>query len=1028
MKARFIQIFSHLGVTLINIVFGIFLYSGVEAQVHITDLYTRPEWKTGHIDVQAKLFDDTKAITNVTCVFTVAPGVGGETLNTVVLKVRMENGSGLARVQLTVPDFCLWDIKSPFLYRVSVAAQGAGKDKSVEQSTRCGFRDFRFEQGYFRLNGQRIFIHGVLIGHDTPFSPVKPYDASVLRKEMIQLKTMGFNMVRYLGGMVQLEQLNLADEIGLLVYEEHNAAWLLKQSPTMVERYDTALTDMIHRDRNHPSIVIWGLLNEEGHTPLFHHVINCLPLIRELDDSRLVFLNSGRLDGHTREAQGPRGSGAATWRADWMLAPNVSYNDTDKPITRFEVDYGGGSSLNLQGSTWVPKQVALHPGLNGEYSVVRWTAPVSGRYKVAATFSAIAPHVHSDVHIMQGGKLIYNSIIYKEEKMSITGYSNNVTVAKGENIDAVVGNGNEFPCREGVNSTCICDNTALNMTVTSTDGKSYDLAKDFSTTQNPNGAWSYGYLPAGPQLDTAKFAVYRILPNELNLITGTLSNPGSKEWEDVLSDRHRYVRIPYTAAYINELRNLSDEKCPVFLTECGAGSGIDLARLSRLCTMNGVKDAFGTQLQWFLEDWQQWKMAETFGTPEEYFRQSIAAAAAKRSACINAVRSNPHLVGQIVTGNPDDWTGLGLMTTFDEPKPGSLDAVIEGLAPVRWCLFVEPTNIYSHSPVKLEAVLANEDKLQAGDYPVSVRVLGPDGHLVFEWKVKVKISDSQEKAPFAIPVFGEDITIDGPTGRYQFLVDFEQGAAGTGGRTEFYMTNPKDMPIVNSTVTLWGDDPKLVQWLKTQGIVTRNYEPNQQNRREVILAACNPAAPGGREAFRELSLHIARGSTVVFLCPEIFDREGDPAGWVPLVKKGALADIGNPVWPKDEWTTRHPIFEGLPCGGLMDQTYYLDLIGDLAWVGRLLDKPLFVQDVPTEAVAGAINTSSGYESGLMVAVYDLGAGHFILNTLRILDNLGSNPVAERLLRNMLNYASRDVSKPVVTLSSDFDAQLKAMGL
>jgi len=63
-----------------------------------------------------------------------------------------------------------------------------------------------------------------------------------------------------------------------------------------------------------------------------------------------------------------------------------------------------------------------------------------------------------------------------------------------------------------------------------------------------------------------------------------------------------------------------------------------------------------------------------------------------------------------------------------------------------------------------------------------------------------------------------------------------------------------------------------------------------------------------------------------------------------------------------------------------------------------------------------------------VSVYNLGAGRFILNTLRIRENLGKDPVAERLLRNMLRYAARDVSKPLVELPDDFDAQLKAMGL
>jgi len=55
-------------------------------------------------------------------------------------------------------------------------------------------------------------------------------------------------------------------------------------------------------------------------------------------------------------------------------------------------------------------------------------------------------------------------------------------------------------------------------------------------------------------------------------------------------------------------------------------------------------------------------------------------------------------------------------------------------------------------------------------------------------------------------------------------------------------------------------------------------------------------------------------------------------------------------------------------------------------------------------MAGAIKASQDYSSGLMLAVYESDAGRFILNTLLIRENLGSNPAAERLLRNLLNYA------------------------
>ena len=64
----------------------------------------------------------------------------------------------------------------------------------------------------------------------------------------------------------------------------------------------------------------------------------------------------------------------------------------------------------------------------------------------------------------------------------------------------------------------------------------------------------------------------------------------------------------------------------------------------------------------------------------------------------------------------------------------------------------------------------------------------------------------------------------------------------------------------------------------------------------------------------------------------------------------------------------------------------------------------------------------------MLAVYKLGAGRFILNSLRVRQTLGRDPVAERLLRNMLRYAAEELDKPPVELPADFEEQLEILGL
>ena len=88
-----------------------------------------------------------------------------------------------------------------------------------------------------------------------------------------------------------------------------------------------------------------------------------------------------------------------------------------------------------------------------------------------------------------------------------------------------------------------------------------------------------------------------------------------------------------------------------------------------------------------------------------------------------------------------------------------------------------------------------------------------------------------------------------------------------------------------------------------------------------------------------MARQIARGSTAVFISPDVFRDGEDPLRWVPLVKKGTLVDLsGGWVFPKDDWARKHPIFDGLPSGGMLDYTVFREIVPDRAWAG--LESPV----------------------------------------------------------------------------------------
>jgi len=370
--------------------------------------------------------------------------------------------------------------------------------------------------------------------------------------------------------------------------------------------------------------------------------------------------------------------------------------------------------------------------------------------------------------------------------------------------------------------------------------------------------------------------------------------------------------------------------------------------------------------------------------------------------------------------------GEGQFTAFREPKPGTWDAIFDGFYPVRWCTFAEPVSVYSGSKVLLEAVLSNEDSARPGEYPARLLVVDPNNHTIMDRTITVTIPGRENgKDPaYVIPVFREEVPVAGPTGKYRFRVTFQKGVAAAGGEADFYVTNPADMPAVETEVALWGDDPELATWLQQNGIKAQPYQPGPSTTRQVVLVSNAPNAGGTPDAWRDLATRIAQGSTAIFLCPDVFKKEDKDLGWLPLANKGGLYMVSEytfpQVYPKDEWAKKHPLFDGLPCGGLMDYTFYREIIPDIRYGG---------QDTPNEAVAGSFRTShpGAYWCDTMLSVCKFGEGRFILNALRVRQELGHDPTAERLLRNMLRYAATDAGKPTAPDPGELTKLLTSIG-
>ncbi len=984
----------------------------ITAPVRIEDLYLKPDWKSGAIDAEVAVLSALEERAKVTLELSAAPAASGETLDLRTVDSEIPPGRTVLSARVHVPDFRLWQLEDPVLYRVTARIAREGSDSVDEKSARCGFRDFRFQDGYFRLNGKRIYLKSAHFGGDSPLTGIVPFDRGMVRRDFLELKLMGFNMARCISGLERRHVMDLADEIGLMVYDECFAAWCVSPSPKLAERWLRATAGMILRDRNHPSVVIWGLLNETPNGPVFSLAVESLPRLKLLDDTRVFMLNSGRFDGQLFDA--PPGADAdrrPELPEAWVLGRGFQVPFVARNVRGADVEYDG--TIFPAGS------LSLHVGMSGELAVLRFSAPADGEYRVRAEFRGIAgppaggPKTTGAVYVLAGSQKLVEDAINCRGRGNETSYEGKLLLRRGQTVGIVSGSG-----VGAFNS----DTTGADVVLVGPDGGVHDAAKDWSIRKgNPNGPWTYGWMPPG-EPDPSKFAPFEGTFDGVRKSIGSLSNPGAAWWEDVLADKHPYQPCPHTASVIRTLRTIDGGPRPLFISEYGFGSANNLTHLLGHYDQVDIPYAFDRAtldavFRRFREDWDRWRLADDFGNMESYFRQCVAMEAMGRLLGTSAIRSNPHVIAHSLTACHDTVLAAeGLITSFREPKPGVHDAMRDAWSPLRFSAFAEPLQVWKGGTAHVEVALVNEDALRPGKYTARIQVLGPAGYKALDAEAAVDVPEAlpRPEPPFAKLIFSRDVEIDGPAGTYRVSAFFESGAAAEGGEYTFWVHDPAAMPQVRSAVTLWGEDAELAAWLASRGVRTRRFE-ERQSEREVILVG---RAPG--EDFAELARHIARGSAAIFLCPSVFARGDDATALLPLERKGKLTAVHDWLYNNNDWAKRHPIFDGLPTG-LMDYQFYREILGHLFWTD---------QDVPDEIASGMTNTSIGYSSGLTISGYALGEGRFYLNTLLIRENVSSeasHPVAERILRNLLNHAATGIEKPLAELPPDFEERVARMG-
>ena len=174
-------------------------------------------------------------------------------------------GARTFTTELVVPRPQLWDLATPRLYVLESAALISGREVDRQAAT-FGVRTVEWKPDGFFLNGRKTPLQGVCNHHD-----LGPLGAAVnrraIQRQLEILRGMGCNAIRTSHNPPAPELLDLCDRMGFVVLDELFDAWKLPKKPFDYHRdfdawHERDVVNFVHRDRNHPCVVIWSSGNE----------------------------------------------------------------------------------------------------------------------------------------------------------------------------------------------------------------------------------------------------------------------------------------------------------------------------------------------------------------------------------------------------------------------------------------------------------------------------------------------------------------------------------------------------------------------------------------------------------------------------------------------------------------------------------------------------------------------------------------------------------------------------------------------
>ena len=192
--------------------------------------------------------------------------------------------NGLATFEIDKAKLELWSPENPKLYEVLIRSTS---DEVIDQ---IGFRTIEVRGNEILLNGQSVFLRGICQHEEAPFRSGRAHALSEAKTVYGWAKEMNCNFMRLAHYSHRENMLEEADRQGIMIWAENPVYWtILWDNPDTYANAEHQLAEMITRDKNRASVIVWSMANE---TPLsdarLKFITSLANKARSLDSTRLI--------------------------------------------------------------------------------------------------------------------------------------------------------------------------------------------------------------------------------------------------------------------------------------------------------------------------------------------------------------------------------------------------------------------------------------------------------------------------------------------------------------------------------------------------------------------------------------------------------------------------------------------------------------------------------------------------------------------------------------------------------------------